>query len=414
MIRFLVTSVSLFCCLGIQSISSLCLASFFSFSRSQLKSFRAEKDSKLVLIAHLMKNPEKVLVTILFLGTMGTILCQNLVSYLLMGTTSSWLRVFLPMMLSSVIAEILPKVFAIEYNASIAKFLVVPFFNIHKLLYYPRMVTISVANILTGFLSPFLKDSEQPTLEEQIDAIDLSQENPLISKEEKSLFQSYLRLARLQVSEVARPIHESDYLDLELPVGKFRNLSPEFIGCEIPVVSGHVGNVLGTLDIRRLTPSSVASNEDIRHSVKPPFFVPESRPLAFVLETLKTENISLVFVINEFGGVIGVVNLQIIMRSIWGGDEPVPDHIPGFFVRVDGVGIVASGRMDLELFKRVSGISLSAKSGQTTLGGWIVAKCRELLFPGSVLQIGELRIHVLSVENCFLKHLYIQHKSLEK
>ncbi|WP_108624370.1 CNNM domain-containing protein [Candidatus Similichlamydia epinepheli] len=421
MIRVLVAILSLSCCLGIQSLSSLCLASFFSFSRAQLKSFLGGKDSRLVLVANLMRSPEKVLVTILFLGTMGSVLCQNLVSHLLSGVSPSWLRVFVPMMLSAVIAEIIPKVLAIEYNIYTAKIVVGPFFRIHKLLHYPRVVAIAFANLITGGFSFFLKEPERPTLEEQIDAIDLSKDSPLISEEEKRLFQSYLRVARLQVREVARPIHELNYLDLESSYEFFLKTPPSFIGTEIPVISGHFLNVMGTLDIRQLlSVRHDISNDNIRLLLKPPRFVPESRSLAFVLGELKEENTRLIFVVNEFGSVCGVVSLQILQYkccirwlALWGIEDPVPDHVSGLFIRVDGTGLVASGRMDLELFRRVSGVSLPTRSGQTTLGGWVVAQCRELLLTGSILQIDELIIHVLSVENCLLKYLYIQCKPVE-
>ncbi|RDB31442.1 CNNM domain-containing protein [Candidatus Similichlamydia laticola] len=408
MIGFFAVIFLLVFCLGVHALSSLCLASFFSFSRAQLKLFHLGKDTRLAAVSNLMRDPESVLVTVLLLGSMGGILCQNLVSYLLRDSSYPWLRVAIPMFLSAVFTEIVPKVFALERSISVARSTVLLFLRIHQGLSYPRKIAVSIANLLTAYFSFFIRDFSMPSLEEQIDAVDPSQDVNLISQEEKNLLQGYLRLARLQVREVARPTHELTYFDLETSLENLRRVLASFSGNELPVISGHPANVVGILNVQQALSENELTLSQVRRFLERPCFIPETSSLISILNSLGKNYSKQIFLVNEFGGVNGVVSLPIIMRAIWGKADPVPDHIPSFFKQIGDAGVIASGRMDLENFQRLSRITISARCGQATLGGWIVAQCRELLLPGSVIELDGLRIHILSVENCLLKHLYIQ------
>src|SRR5690242_15401096 len=86
----------------------------------QLQVYRRSKNTRLELIAHLMERPRDVLVTILILNVLANILVQNTVSSLF-DQYSGWaLKVGLPLALTLILSEILPKSIAMQNNSKIA------------------------------------------------------------------------------------------------------------------------------------------------------------------------------------------------------------------------------------------------------------------------------------------------------
>ncbi|HEX2582836.1 MAG TPA: DUF21 domain-containing protein, partial [Chlamydiales bacterium] len=120
MISLLVLCIALFFLLALSATLSASETALFSLSSVQLKSYKKAKDPRFALLFHLMERPRDVLVTILMLNVLSNILVQNTVSSIFDQYNAWALKVGVPLALTLLFGEVLPKSIAMPHNIRIA------------------------------------------------------------------------------------------------------------------------------------------------------------------------------------------------------------------------------------------------------------------------------------------------------
>ena len=116
----LILIVSLVVLIFLSGYFSAAETSLFSLSPLTLKAYRASSQSRLNLIAHLMEHPRQVLVTLLIVHILANILVQNVISSIFSSFPQWTLKVGLPLALTLIFGDIIPKSIALPYNARIS------------------------------------------------------------------------------------------------------------------------------------------------------------------------------------------------------------------------------------------------------------------------------------------------------
>ena len=244
--------------------------------------------------------------------------------------------------------------------------------------------------------------SIRESLEEVIEESD--RQSPALSAQERTMLANLLKVGELKVSDVMVPRADIVAVEESTPLAQLVALFGEAQHSRLPVYRETLDDPIGLVHIKDvlslIEPQddgsfrwSDASIAKIRRGI---LFVPHSMPVLDLLLKMQTTHTQLALVIDEYGGTDGLVSIEDLIEEIVGdiADEHDEDATP---VRRDASGaFVADARIDLEDFKRESGISLGPDDETTqdidTLGGLVIS----LL--GRVPQRGEIVTHPQGIE----------------
>jgi CBS domain containing-hemolysin-like protein len=172
-----------------------------------------------------------------------------------------------------------------------------------------------------------------------------------------------------------------------------------------PLCEGDLDRIVGVIHIKDFFRSERVP-EDLRRIARPVKFVPESTPLDKLLARMRSERTHLTAVLDEYGGVAGIVTLENVIEEIVG---PIQDEFdaekPELVDRGDGVYQVSGAMLVLDLEDEL-GLELSERD-QDTVGGLVLSELGRRPRVGDRVELGGLRLEVLDVQGNRIRTLRI-------
>ncbi|HYO99302.1 MAG TPA: CBS domain-containing protein, partial [Pyrinomonadaceae bacterium] len=153
--------------------------------------------------------------------------------------------------------------------------------------------------------------------------IDVGEEEGILEEEEGELIHSIIEFGDTRVSEVMTPRTEMVALPVTATVREARDAVVESKYSRLPVYREQVDNIEGIIYMRDLLQCWAEGSEDgsIQSLIRPTLFVPATKPVAELLEEMQKEHAQLAMVIDEYGGVAGLVTVEDILEEIVGEIE---------------------------------------------------------------------------------------------
>jgi magnesium and cobalt transporter len=177
----------------------------------------------------------------------------------------------------------------------------------------------------------------------------------------------------------------------------------------LPVIGEDRDDVRGILfakDLLRYWGSEERLEEDLASVLRPPVFVPESKPLDSLLHEFRASRNHLAVVVNEFGGTAGLVTIEDVLEEIVGEIEDEFD-IEAVMVEQRGRGrFHVDAQIPLETFAARFGCHLEA-DGVDTLGGWMVQQMGRLPEVGDSLRVNGLLLEVIRADRRRIRSLRV-------
>lgn len=168
----------------------------------------------------------------------------------------------------------------------------------------------------------------------------------------------------------------------------------------IPVVDGSMDGIIGILYARDLLGSFTQEEADkpLREIVRPPFYVPETTTINTLLDRMKQERLHLAIVLDEYGGVTGLVTLEDILEEIVGDIADEFDDRPEALYRViDSQTLWVDARMHLDELNELFELNLPDDKDYDTIGGFVFSEMGRVPKQGEQLIWDQLRITVMEV-----------------
>ncbi|HEY4254903.1 MAG TPA: hemolysin family protein, partial [Chlamydiales bacterium] len=339
----------------------------FSLSSMQLKQYKKSHNKRFFLVARLMERPRDVLVTILMLNVLANILVQNTVSNLFEQFPSWSLKVGLPLALTLIFGEVLPKSVAMPSNVQVAYKAAPLISNIAWFLGPIRRKLTTITSWISRVFFLFLKDEEEISAEELRHVLKTSQKSGVLLEQECRLIEGALNLQEALVKERMRPRQEMLYYDIQEPLSSLLHLLVEQQTTRVPVCDGTLENLLGILSVRDYF---LFQPKDLSSILKKPIYVPETTKAFTLLKTLREKKASLAIVVDEYGSISGLITQEDLIEGVVGeiSDRRDPKRP---FTRSGEDVIIASGKLELSEFREIFGVELESKENVVTLGGWL-------------------------------------------
>jgi CBS domain containing-hemolysin-like protein len=229
--------------------------------------------------------------------------------------------------------------------------------------------------------------------------VDASQQDGVLEQDERQMIYSIFELGDTLAREIMVP--RIDVLALEIGTPLQRAIDSLLASgySRVPVYQETIDNILGLLYAKDLL--NVWHSGDRQGSLgdllRPAYFIPEAKKVDELLTEMQARRIHMAIVVDEYGGVAGLVTLEDIVEEIVGEIHDEYDKgEEAFYIKVGEDEYICAGRMLLDDFNELLGVRLPDTEADT-LGGYIYSRIGRVPIGGESLQVDDLRLTVEQV-----------------
>ena len=224
-----------------------------------------------------------------------------------------------------------------------------------------------------------------------------AQEHAVIDADAVSMMEGVMQVADLQVRDLMITRSQMDVIDIDDPLEKILQVVVSTAHSRFPVIEGKRDNVIGILLAKDLLKCLAQQETDLRGMLRPAVFVPESKRLNVMLRDFRVNRNHIAIVVDEYGGVAGMISIEDVLEQIVGDIEDEHD------IEEDDYNIVAMPRQhgrfrvraltSLEQFNAAFSTSL-ADEQVDTIGGFVTDHFGRLPHRGEQIDIDGFRFEV--------------------
>ena len=224
---------------------------------------------------------------------------------------------------------------------------------------------------------------------------------------ERDLLSNVFDFADLNVSQVMIQRRDMVGVPIDISLDDLLELGIGSPHSRFPVYEETLDNVLGVIHIKDLLRAARSTPDafDLRASMRPTLFVPETMPAGRVLTEFRRAHTTLAVVIDEYGGTAGLVTIDDVVEEIV-GDVPDEFHsqTPSVEPQPDGTWIVAP-TLRLDEFAETFDVDVDEDGEVNTVGGLVVEQVGRLAQAGDAVDIGRYRLAVEEVDGVRITRL---------
>ncbi len=240
---------------------------------------------------------------------------------------------------------------------------------------------------------------EPENREDLLEALHEAHERNLLDADALAMIEGVLQVSELRARDLMVPRAQMDVIDI---AGDPKLWIPHVIETahsRFPVIEGGLDHVIGILLAKDLLRYYHDQNFDIRAMLRPAVFVPESKPLDVLLKDFRANRNHMAIVIDEYGGVAGLITIEDILEQIVGDIEDEHD------LDEDADNIVAErdGRYrvkaltEISAFNEAFGTNFSDEHFDT-IGGYVTDQFGRVPHRGDVIELDGIRFEVLRAD----------------
>ena len=247
-----------------------------------------------------------------------------------------------------------------------------------------------------------IDEEEEEDAGDDIEAlIDVGEAEGIIEEEERELIQSAIEFGDTRVGEVMTPRTEIVGLPNTATVRQARDMMIESRHSRLPVYRDQIDNIDGIVYVRDLLPSLSLGKADasITPFIRAVYFVPETKPVAKQLQEMQKARAYMSIVIDEYGGVAGLVTVEDILEEIVGEieDEDISGDESEEIVAAEDGAYEVLGSTEIGKIERLFDMEIEADDF-TTIAGLVIAEKGSLPRRGEQLTFRGLEVEVLEAD----------------
>jgi len=301
-----------------------------------------------------------------------------------------------------VIGELAPKRLALRHPETIVMVVAVPLRVLSKAL-SPAVHLLSVSTDAVCRLFGRHHAQEPPVTEEEIKTlVQQGTEAGVFEESEQDMVEAVFRLGDQSARSLMTPRTQIVWLDLKGSLEQIRETIARSGHSRFPVSTGSLDNVTGVVQAKDLLANSLAGKPvDLKASIQQPLFVPRTVSVLQVLEHFKQSGKHIALVVDEYGGVEGLLTHHDILEAI-AGDIPFSEkHTePKAVQRHDGSWLL-DGMLPVDEFKEIfhlESLPGEKKDAYQTLGGFLFTQMGRVPSVSDRLEWGNLRFEIVDMD----------------
>ncbi len=233
--------------------------------------------------------------------------------------------------------------------------------------------------------------------EDLIEQLREAQEHSVIDADAVSMMEGVMQVADLQVRDLMIPRSQMDVIDIDDPLEKILEVVVKTAHSRFPVMEGKRDNIIGILLAKDLLKCLAEHDDDLRGMLRPAVFVPESKRLNVMLRDFRVNRNHIAIVVDEYGGVAGMITIEDVLEQIVGDIEDEHD------IEEDDDNIVPmprqAGRFRVRALTTLEQFNASFSSDLTdeqvdTIGGYVTDAFGRVPHRGERIELKGFRFEV--------------------
>lgn len=219
-----------------------------------------------------------------------------------------------------IFGEVLPKTIAQYKNKSVA-------LKFSRFIYFLTIVfkpIVKILNVLTRLIIKLFvgedEDSSTLTEEELKTLVEVSEEEGVLKNQETEIMINALELKETLAVDIMTPRTSMASVDIEDAESDLKEIIKNITYSRIPVYEDSIDDIIGVLHIKELAHKIIEDDRDfkVRDILKPAFYAYEYIPVVDLFKQMRTKNISISIIIDEYGGTSGIVTMEDILEELVG------------------------------------------------------------------------------------------------
>jgi magnesium and cobalt transporter len=251
---------------------------------------------------------------------------------------------------------------------------------------------------LTALISP-----EPENRAELLEILHDAHERNLIDADALSMIEGVFQVSDLSARDIMVPRSQLDMVDISKPIEDWMPLVLETAHSRFPAVDGERERVIGILLAKDLLRYYAEESFDVRGMLRPAVFIPEAKRLNVLLSDFRANRNHMAVVVDEYGGVAGLITIEDVLEQIVGDIEDEYD----FDEEEDNILSIKEGQIgprwrvkaltEIEQFNEEIGVDLP-EDDVDTIGGLVASHLGRMPHKGEVFDLENLRFEVLRAD----------------
>jgi gliding motility-associated protein GldE len=385
---------------------------FFSLSPSEIKSFSKDNNKRLRVAVNLLNSPERLLANILVVNNLINVAIITLSAYFTWSAfgKSAYVFFILTVIVTSVIiffGEIIPKVYASK-NRKL-------FIKTSSIILVPSNVLFKPLVLMLIKISEIFKTNKRELLESSKEELNRAMSLTIdknTSKQEKNILEGIINFGSIKVKEIMKSRVDIVAVEANDSFKKVSELINKSGYSRIPVYKETIDNIEGVLYVKDMIPYLNDVNFDWTKKIRPAFFVPENKNIDVLFKDFQEKRVHLSLVIDEYGGVSGLITLEDIIEEIVGDIKDEFDFEDDFYYKkIDNSTFLFDGKTSLNDLCKVMNIHKDffniSKGESESLGGLILELNSKIPSVGDKIKYDKFIFTIMSVDKKRIKRVRV-------
>ena len=402
------------------------LSGFFSAAEAALSAYRSnylekldeEKHPKTYdVLKRWLKEPNNMLTGIVIGNNIVNILASSIATIVIVnhfgkGGSAVALATAIMTILILIFGEITPKLMARNNSAKIAESVSVIIYVLSILLTPAVYILIFISRLVGRILGINMTSPELMITEEDIISyVNVGNAEGIIEEDEKEMIHSIVTLGETNAKEVMTPRTSMLAFEGTKTINEVWDEILENGFSRIPVYNETIDDIIGILYVKDLMEhiKNGDLNLPISEFVRSPYYVPETKSIIEILKEFRTLQVHIAMVLDEYGGVVGLVTIEDLIEEIVGEiRDEYDDEEDSFYTKLSDNEYEVDAMTDIETINKDLELELPISEDYESLGGLIVTNLGRICNVDDEVQIDNVYLKVLEVDKMRVSKVFIR------
>ena len=402
------------------------LSGFFSAAEAALSAYRSNYLEKLdeekhpktyAVLKRWLKEPNNMLTGIVIGNNIVNILASSIATIVIVnhfgkGGSAVALATAIMTILILIFGEITPKLMARNNSAKIAESVSVIIYVLSILLTPAVYILIFISRLVGRILGINMTSPELMITEEDIISyVNVGNAEGIIEEDEKEMIHSIVTLGETNAKEVMTPRTSMLAFEGNKTINEVWDEILENGFSRIPVYNETIDDIIGILYVKDLMEhiKNGDLNLPISEFVRSPYYVPETKSIIEILKELRTLKVHIAMVLDEYGGVVGLVTIEDLIEEIVGEiRDEYDDEEDSFYTKLSDNEYEVDAMTDIETINKDLELELPISEDYESLGGLIVTNLGRICNVDDEVQIDNVYLKVLEVDKMRVSKVFIR------
>lgn len=413
-VRDIVLLVFLIILSGIFSASETALTSFRS---THLEEVEWKHPKEASLLRGWLRYPNEILTGMLLGNNIVNILASAIATALtlnLMGNNSTSILISTVVMTVVILifGEITPKIIAKNNAVFISRMIIAPMHFLSVVTKPIVFLLMGISKILGRLFGIEIKDEALMITEKDIRSfVNVGEAEGIIEEGEKEMIHSIFEFGETSAKEVMTPRTSMYSIEATKTIEEIWDELLETGFSRIPVYEETIDDIIGILYVKDILNSVKRGETDkqIKEFVRVPYFVPETKSIIEILKEFQIKKVHIAMVLDEYGGVVGLVTIEDLIEEIVGEIRDEFDQEEDeFVVKISETEYMIDAMIDIESLNKELSLNLPISEDYESLGGLITTELSRVGAIGDEIVLGDVRIEVKELDKMRISRVLLE------